>query len=383
MADGSSADVGTKRAKRGKIDYWLFFIVCILLCVGLVMVLSASQYAATYEKGDSYYYLKRQLFNIAVGFVAMFFAVNIDYRNYKHLAWPIFGVGVVLMCICMFTSLGDSSGGSERWIKVGPIRFLPSDVMKLSMLVVIAAMMSKQKLAFRSMKFAQFMQEFTPYVLIGGVSCGLVAINDLGTGIVMAITLFLIFIVVGVRKRYLLAMIAAGIGVVALMILWKPYRMKRLTSFLDPWADYYGTGYQVVQSLLAIGSGGLMGVGLGNGGAKWFYLPERHTDFIYSIVVEEGGFIGGCALLLLFLAFTWRGMTIALKIEDTFGSLLATGLTLMISVQALVNMAIALGMMPVTGITLPFISYGGTSLVISLAAVGVLLNISRYAKMKK
>ena len=175
----------------------------------------------------------------------------------------------------------------------------------------------------------------------------------------------------------------AALGAVAGLIAMKPYRLQRLTSFLDPWADYYGKGYQVIQSLLAIGSGGLMGVGLGQGGAKWYYLPERHTDFIFAILVEEGGCLAGLLVLMLYLAFTWRGLTIALKVNDYFGTLLATGLTLLVSVQALVNIAIALGLMPVTGITLPFISYGGTSLVISLAAVGVLLNISRHARLEK
>ena len=196
-------------------------------------------------------------------------------------------------------------------------------------------------------------------------------------------TAMLLLIIGGMKLRYLFGLFGAGLAGVAFMVALRPYRLKRLTSFLDPWADYYGNGYQVVQSLLAIGSGGLMGVGLGEGGAKWFYLPERHTDFIFAILVEEGGLLAGLVLLLLFLAFTWRGLTIAMRVKDSFGRLMAAGLTLMITVQALVNIAIALGMMPVTGITLPFISYGGTSLVISLAAVGVLLNISKSAKMKK
>ena len=167
------------------------------------------------------------------------------------------------------------------------------------------------------------------------------------------------------------------------MIAIEPYRMERITGFLDPWSDPLGDGYQTIQSLLAVGSGGLLGVGLGKGGAKWYYLPERHTDFIYAVLVEEGGFIFGAVVLLLFLLLLWRGITIALRAKDAFGSLLAVGITLMIVVQALVNIAICLGMMPVTGITLPFISYGGTSLVISLTSVGILLNISKFAELRK
>ncbi len=250
--------------------------------------------------------------------------------------------------------------------------------MKLSMIVQISYLLS-----IRTKPFKSFMKDFVPYLIFTGFCCGLVALMDLGTGIAMGITLMLIFLIVGVPKRYLLALILAALGAVAGLVAMKPYRLQRLTSFLDPWADYYGKGYQVIQSLLAIGSGGLMGVGLGQGGAKWYYLPEQHTDFIFSTLVEEGGMLAGLVVLLLFLAFTWRGLTIALKVNDYFGTLLATGLTLLVSVQALVNIAIALGLMPVTGITLPFISYGGTSLVISLAAVGVLLNISRHARLEK
>ena len=367
--------------KKGRIDYWLFLIVFILVCIGLVMVLSASQYTATYEKGDSYYYLKRQLVNGALGLVVMVLAINIDYRVYGKLHNLIFWTGVGLMVLGMFTTMGETGGsgeGSKRWLEIGGIRFQPSDVMKLSMIVQISYLLS-----IRTKPFKSFMKDFVPYLIFTGFCCGLVALMDLGTGIAMGITLMLIFLIVGVPKRYLLALILAALGAVAGLVAMKPYRLQRLTSFLDPWADYYGNGYQVIQSLLAIGSGGLMGVGLGQGGAKWYYLPEQHTDFIFSTLVEEGGMLAGLVVLLLFLAFTWRGLTIALKVNDYFGTLLATGLTLLVSVQALVNIAIALGLMPVTGITLPFISYGGTSLVISLAAVGVLLNISRHARLEK
>lgn len=367
--------------KRGHIDYWLFLIVFILVCIGLVMVLSASHYVATYDKGDSYYYLKKQLINGSLGLVAMFLAINIDYHTYGRLHTIIFWTGVSLMVLGMFTTMGDTGGsgeGSKRWLVIAGIRFQPSDVMKLSVLVQISYLLAKRKKPFKT-----FFGDFFPYLVFTGFCCGLVAIMDLGTGIAMGITLMLMFLIVGVPKRHLLGLVLAAIGAVAALIAMKPYRLKRLTGFLDPWSDYYGKGYQVIQSLLAIGSGGLMGVGLGNGGAKWYYLPEQHTDFIFATLVEEGGCLAGLVVLLLFLAFTWRGLTIALKVNDYFGSLLASGLTLMVSVQALVNIAVALGLMPVTGISLPFISYGGTSLVISLAAVGVLLNISRHAKLEK
>ena len=361
--------------RKGRIDYWLFLIVFILVCIGLVMVLSASQYSAAYEYGDSYYFLKQQLFNIIFGLAAMFLAVKVDYRIYARCYKPIFALGLILMLYVMV--LGEVGGGSRRWIQIGPIGFQPSDIMKLSMLVMLCRQLVDKKDGFNS-----FFKDFLPYMGIAGLSCGLVAINDLGTGMVMGVVAFLLFVIAGVPIRHLISLVMAGAGAVGVMVAMKPYRIKRLTSFLDPWGNYYDGGYQVAQSLLAMGSGGLRGVGLGEAGAKWFYLPEEHTDFIFAILVEEGGFLAGMVLLLLFLAFTWRGFTIALKVRDSFGRLLASGLTLMITVQALINIIIAMGFMPVTGITLPFISYGGTSLVISLAAVGVLLNISAHVTNK-
>ncbi len=375
-------------AKKGHIDYWLFVIVLILCCIGLVMVLSASQYDAAYDKGDSFYYLKRQMLNIAVGLVAMLVAVKIDYRIYGKLAWPIFFAGLLAMGLMLFTPLGDDGGGSVRWLKFGPVRLQPSEIMKLSMLVILCKQLVKPDMMFRD-EFYQNVplvkSRCIGFFALLGVSCIVVAVTDLGSAIVMAGAGFFLLYIGGIKKRYLAGLVGIGCMLLAAMVLPEKYqyRMNRRTSFLDPWADYYGDGYQVVQSLLAIGSGGLMGVGLGQGGAKWYYLPARHTDFIFAIVVEEGGLLLGALLLLLFALFTWRGLTIALRVKDYFGRLMATGLTLMITIQALVNIAITLGMLPVTGITLPFISYGGTSLVISLASIGVLLNISKFAEKQR
>lgn len=368
--------------KKGKIDYWLFTIVLVLCCIGLVMVLSASQYVAAYEKGDSYYYLKRQLYNIALGLVGMFVAVKIDYRIYGRLAWPIMFAGLLIMGLMMFTPLGLSDGGQVRWLRLGPFSLQPSEVMKLSMLVLLSKELADPDIFFRDEFYSNFFirSRIVGFILLIGLSCGVVVITDLGSAFVMAVAGFLLLFIGGIRVRDLAGLTALGVGGLVGMIAVAPYRIKRITSFLDPWENYYDGGYQVAQSLLAIGSGGLMGVGLGQGGAKWYYLPERHTDFIFAIVVEEGGLLLGGLLLLLFAMFTWRGLMVAMRVKDQFGRLMATGLTLMIVIQALVNIAITLGLLPVTGITLPFISYGGTSLVISLASIGVLLNISKFAE---
>lgn len=371
-----------KAVKKGKIDYWLFTIVLVLCCIGLVMVLSASQYVAAYEKGDSYYYLKRQLYNLIVGLAAMFVAVKIDYRFYRRMAWPIFGLGLLAMALMMFTPLGRADGGQVRWLWLGVVSLQPSEIMKLSMLVLLSKQLTQPDLIFQDEFYSNFFirSRIVGYILLIGVCCGVVVITDLGSAGVMGLTAFLLLLIGGLKVRDLAGLVMLGVGGLVGMIAVAPYRIKRLTSFLDPWENYYDGGYQVAQSLLAIGSGGLMGVGLGQGGAKWYYLPERHTDFIFAIVVEEGGLLLGGLLLLLFAMFTWRGLTIAMRVKDMFGRLMATGLTLMIVIQALVNIAITLGMLPVTGITLPFISYGGTSLVISLASIGVLLNISKFAE---
>lgn len=371
-----------KAVKKGKIDYWLFTIVLVLCFIGLVMVLSASQYIAAYEKGDSYYYFKRQLFNISVGLVVMFVAVKIDYRIYGRMAWPIMLAGLLTMALMMFTPLGLSDGGQVRWLRVGPISLQPSEVMKLSMLVLLCKELVRPDMIFSDEFYSGFIikSRIVGFILLIGLSCGVVVITDLGSAFVMAVAGFLLLFIGGIKVRDLAGLMVLGVAGLVGMIAVEPYRIKRLTSFLDPWANYYDGGYQVAQSLLAIGSGGLMGVGLGQGGAKWYYLPERHTDFIFAIVVEEGGLLLGGLLIFLFAVFAWRGLTIAMRVKDMFGRLMATGLTLMIVIQALVNIAITLGMLPVTGITLPFISYGGTSLVISLASIGVLLNISKFAE---
>jgi cell division protein FtsW len=367
------------KIKKTKSDFWLFLIVLVLVAIGLVMVLSSSQYFAQHKPyEDSFYFLKRQAFNAAIGFVGMYLAAKIPYKIYGKYAKIILVIGILMMAVLFIPGIGDDANGSVRWIDLGFVRFQPSDITKLCLIIFIAKLLADRKHLMTS-----FIRDFLPVLAIFGIVCIEIAVRDLGTAIVLAATVFCMFIAGRVPTKYLMSTIGAGIAGIIGMIAVAPYRMERITGFLDPWSDPLGNGYQTIQSLLAVGSGGLLGVGLGKGGAKWYYLPERHTDFIYAVLVEEGGFIFGALVLLLFLLLLWRGITIALRTKDSFGSLLAVGVTLMIVIQALVNIAICLGMMPVTGITLPFISYGGTSLVISLTSVGVLLNISKYADLKK
>ena len=365
--------------KRAKIDYWTFLVVLVLLGIGLVMVLSASQYFAQnkpYE--DSFYFLKAQAKNAILGIVVMVLAMNINYQKYRKLVWPALIGAFLLMMLIALTSLGSSAKGAEQWLDLGFVRFQPSEIMKIALVLFLAKSLSERREMLSS-----FSKGFLPYLALIGVVCVAVALQDLGTAMVIAGTAFIMLYCSGTRPAHLMMLVGAGIAFFVFMVMLEPYRMNRLLGFMDPWSDPLGTGYQTIQSLLAIGSGGFTGVGLGAGGAKWLYLPERHTDFIFAVMAEETGLLGGAFLILLFMFFAWRGFNIAMKVQDSFGSLLAAGITIMISLQAFINIGIAVGALPVTGITLPFISYGGTSLVISLAAVGVLLNISRFAGMDR
>jgi len=364
--------------KKGKPDYWLIIVVILLLGIGLVMVLSSSQYFAQDKYGDSFYFLKRQIKNALIGLVAMFFVMKIHYRKYLRLAWPfLIGASVLLVAVAV-TTFGVASHGATLWLNVGLLQFQPSELMKIALVIFLAKSLSE-----RQEQVKDFKNGFLHYMGILGLAGGLVGLQDLGSAVVMIAAACILLFCGGVRIKHMSLLVLVGIAGFIFLVIQEPFRLTRLTSFLDPWQDPKGSGYQTIQSLLAVGSGGLSGVGLGAGGAKWFYLPERHTDFIFSVLCEETGFIGGAFLIIIFAFFAWRGFAIAWCCRDSFGSLLATGLTVMLCLQAVINIAITVGALPVTGITLPFISYGGTSLVICLIIVGILLNISCYAEMDK
>lgn len=359
--------------RRGPADLLLFFITLVLLAIGLIMVLSASSYEAMIDYNDALHYFKRQLIFMALGFVFMFIMMNIKPEFIKGLAVP-----AMICCVIMLLLLpiiGVEVGGSKRWLGTTTVRFAPAEIAKPVVIVFFAMWLSSI-----GKKNLQTFKGFFYTLLILAVIPGLVVIEDLGTAIVIEGALVCMMIAAEVPWKYLGGTMGIGLLGVIGMIVVKPYRMKRITAFLDPFADPSNTGYQVVQSLYAIGSGWLFGVGLGASRQKLFYLPERHTDFIFSIICEELGFVGGSFVILLFAMFIWRGFYIALHLDDKFKSLTAFGLTAVIGIQAMVNIGVAVGAMPVTGITLPFISYGGTSLSFMLATVGFLLNMSRYMR---
>lgn len=361
-------------------DFILMITTIALVFIGIIMVFSSSWPEAMVEYNDGYRFLKRQIVSASLGFAAMIFCMNLDYKIYKKFALPIFLLSM-LSCLMIFTPLGIEIKGARRWINLGFTTFMPSDIMKIGSVIYLASYLTRNRKNLKS-----FVKGTIPTLIVIGIACAMIYIQkDLGTTLSLAMTLMAMFFIAGIKLNHLLFMAGGGALFLYLSIVSEgnEYRLSRWTTFLDPFADKLDAGWQVVQSLYALGSGGLFGLGLGKSRQKFFYIPEAYNDFIFSIIGEELGLIGSLTVLFLFLVLIWRGIVIALKTEDLFGSLLATGITAQIAMQALINIAVATSSIPTTGITLPFISYGGTSLLFYMASVGILLNISRKAKLDR
>ncbi|HHD11618.1 MAG TPA: putative lipid II flippase FtsW [Deltaproteobacteria bacterium] len=352
-------------------DRILIVSVLLLVALGVVMVYSTSFMVALEKYGDKYFFVKKHIVYTLMGFAAFFVALKLPYRVYRTLAPVLFVVAVVLLFLIFVPGVGHKVGGARRWIDAGLIRFQPSEVAKLSMVVFMAYLLEKKK-----DKIKDFYSGFLPCVVLPAIPIGLVmAEPDFGTSVTMAMLLLFMAFIGGVRASYIGGLVVASLPVVYVVITSFDYMTRRIVAFLDPWKDPGGAGFQIIQSFLAFGSGGLSGVGLGEGRLKLFYLPEAHTDFIFSIIGEELGLIGVTAVIVLYGGILLSGMVIAKNSKELFGTYLAAGITLMLTLQALINMAVVLGMLPPKGLPLPFLSYGGTSLMVSLAAVGILLNI--------
>lgn len=362
------------RLKKGPPDFILFITAFTLLGIGLIMVFSSSAVTANVTYGDAYYFFKKQLMWAVIGIIAMIVVMKLNFSRLKDFAIPLM-VFAVISLILVVTPLGVDVKGSSRWFSLGFMRFSPSELAKVSMVLFLARAM-EMKLG----KITSFTAGVLPFLAMVGVICGLIMLQpDLGTAFTIAATVFFMLLVAGAKWSHLSAIMLTGIGAVAAAIAVAPYRMERVIAFLNPWKYASDEGFQTIQSLYALGSGGLFGMGLGRSRQKFFYLPEQHTDFIFAILGEELGFIGCTVVVALFLLFAWRGYKIAINAPDNFSRLLAAGLTTIIVFQAIVNIAVVSGALPVTGITLPFISYGGTSLLFTMVMVGLLLNISRYS----
>lgn len=340
------------------------------------MVYSASAIWADYKFHDSFFFAKRQLLFAGVGIVAMFFVMNIEYWTWKNLAKVILIICFVLLILVLIPGIGNVRNGSRSWIGVGAFSIQPSEFMKLAMIAFLAKYLSENQRYITSFK-----KGLVPSLGLVFLAFVMIMLQpDLGTGTVMVGTCIVMIFVAGAKIRHFVGLGLLGVLGFAGLIISAPYRIKRITSFLDPWSDPQDSGFQIIQSLYAIGPGGLFGLGLGQSRQKFFYLPEPQTDFIFAILAEELGFIGGSFILLLFALLLWRGIRIALGAPDLFGSFLAVGIIAMIAIQVMINIGVVTGLMPVTGITLPFLSYGGSSLTLMLVAIGVLLNISRHSR---
>ncbi len=358
-------------------DFLLMFIVFALLLIGLIMVFSASSYTDLIKhNGDAYYTFKRQLTWAGIGFFAMIFTMNYDYHKLKKFSIPLLIVSIMLLVVVLFM---PGIKDVKRWIGIGPLTFQPSEIAKFSIALYMASTMSQNMNKIKS-----FTHIMLNYVLVGGLVFGLILIEpNLSMAGTVLILVFIMLIAAGAKVSHLSFLAVVGSCAAVVFTMSEDYRYRRFTAFLDPWKDPLDTGYQAVQSLLALGSGGLTGMGLGKSRQKFFYIPEPQNDFIFSIIGEELGFRGSVIIITLFLLLVWRGIKIAMNAVDNFGSLLAVGLTSLIAIQTIINIAVATSSMPITGIPLPFISYGGTSLVFMMITVGVLLNISRYQKKSK
>ncbi|MBR3133811.1 MAG: putative lipid II flippase FtsW [Clostridia bacterium] len=359
------------------VDFTLLITVFILLGLGIITVLSASSPTALAETGDSYRYLYKQGISAIIGIVIMFFASKFDYHILQKQYKLIYGICIALLLSVSF--IGVSSGGAKRWINLGFTTFQPSELAKVGVIIFYSAWLTKNKERLKEFKIGfiyPFAMLIPVIVIVLGLqthfSATLVMVMLVSILMVMAGTKILHFVFVGVPT--------AIAGIVGIFTLGEGFRLQRLITFLDPWQDITGSGWQIIQSLYAIGSGGLFGVGLGDSKQKYLYIPEPHNDFIFSVLAEELGFVGCAFVIILFAIFVWRGIVISMKAPDMFGSLVAVGITSMIGIQVLINIAVVTSSMPVTGMALPFFSYGGTALIIILASVGILLNISRSRK---
>jgi cell division protein FtsW len=365
----SGAGTRTRRA-AGQLEFHLLVLVTLgLVAFGLVMVYSASSGRAAVANGDPAYFLKRQALYAVLGLVALAVLSRVPFRRLRPLAGPLLLTSFGLLVAVL--ALGTSVNGARRWLPLGIIDFQPSELAKLALCLWLAAFLTRRAAPQTLGELAR------PVGAVVLAACALIIVEpDLGTSIAIVLMASAMLLVAGTPPRVLAGAAATLVGLALAAIWLEPYRRERLFAFMDPWADPEGAGFQTVQAMIALGSGGVFGVGLGESVQKINYLPEANTDMIFAVVGEELGLVGSAAVVAAFAVFGWAGFNVALRCRDPFGKLLAAGITALVTGQALVNLAAVLGLAPLTGIPLPFVSYGGSSLIVGLAAVGILLNIA-------
>ncbi len=358
-------------------DTLLFLAVVALVGIGLVMIYSASSATAYAQDGDTAYFVKRQFVWLVVGVAAAYGAYRIDYHKLKSAAPYILVASILSLLLVLVPHVGLVVNGARRWIGIHSFSFQPSEFAKLALVVYLAAM-----LAQRGERIVSLAKGLIPLCIpVAIMSVLILKEPDMGTASLLAMIAFAMFFAAGARIAHLLAIFLATVPPVVLTILASPYKRARIFAFIDPWRDPLNTGFHIVQSLLALGSGGLFGVGLGASRAKFFYLPEQYTDFIFSVLGEELGLLGALAVVALFLLFAYRAIRIAIAASDRFGFFLAAGCTALIVIQAFINIGVVTSSWPVTGVPLPFISFGGSSLIVNLVAVALIANVGRHRRV--
>ena len=354
-------------------DRPLLVLTFVLMAIGVVMVYSASIVNAEFRHADPTFFLKRQGAYLVLAIAAMAFFMNLHHDVWRRIPKTIYVGAVVMLLLILVPALAVKVNGATRWLQVGPIRFQPGELVKVAWVMVLAGYLSTHQ-----DKLASFKETWKKPLIMYGVLVALLIMQpDFGTSVICGALMLLMYFSAGARWRHVGALVGVAMVLIALAIYLAPYRMRRLMTFLEPEADPLGAGFQVNQALISFGSGEWTGLGLGESRQKLSYLPEAHTDFIFSILGEELGFVGVAVVILLFVAFIWRGFLIARRAASSFGALLAFGLTASIGMQAMINMGVATALLPNKGVTLPFVSYGGSSLLLVSAATGILLNISR------
>lgn len=351
----------------------LAFILIILLCTGVIMIFSSSGIYALQEMGDTCYFLNRHLLFLLIGLIAGLGMMSFDYRILRNYAKPLLIVSLVLLVLVLIPEIGKSSYGARRWFKVGPIHFQPSELAKLAVMIYVADFLSRKK-----SRVAQFGEGFLPLIMVLG-AFGLLIVKqpDLGNSVLIACIVLIMMFIAGADLRHIGILGVLAAPLLYFLVAKVPYRLARIMAFLDPWQDSHGAGFQLTQSQIALGSGGLFGVGLGHSMQKLFFLPAAHTDFILSIIGEELGLAGTLFIVGLFAVFIWQGVRVVKRTTDPFGYFLGIGIMSMLGLQAVVNIGVSIGAFPTKGLPLPFISYGGSALIFHLMAVGLLFNISR------
>ena len=358
---------------KKNLGLYLFFTAIILILFGLIMIYSASSIWAMYKFSDSFKYVKQQGLFILVGIILVLIISKIDYRIYYKNATKIFFSCIVLLILVLIPGIGSVRNGSRSWFGIGSFGIQPSEFAKIGLIILTSKYLSKSNKFVKNIK-----KGVIPILSVLFLVFGLIMLQpDFGTGMIIVVSILAMLFIAGVNMKFFIGLGLIGVIGIIILIVIAPYRMDRITSFIDPWSDPLGTGFQIIQSLYAIGPGGLLGMGFLKSRQKQFYLPEPQTDFIFSIISEEFGVLGVVIISSLFILLLLFGIKIALNTKDNFAKLLSFGLIFQMLIQAVMNLMVVIGLIPVTGVTLPFLSYGGSSLLVSMVAIGIIMNISK------